>query len=222
MGLFNVAKSKAKDKTVTKSKKATTWVAGSSDEDKKISDSIKELVKINAESKALDAKKMVHVTAVSKYAERNFISDFCDAGVMPDTPMKVVNADGDSVTYVVQDRSGQYDLKEEQIMALNAILGEETTQSLLYTEHKFSFNRVVMAIPGVAEVVEKALDNALKKLVRDEVIDAETADTLVEASEKTAFKPKMLDRAALLVGGDKTRLKMLLDAMASSCCRYIK
>jgi hypothetical protein len=222
MGLFNAAKNKAKDKTASKSKKSTTWFAGSSTEDQKISDSIKELAKINADSKALEAKKRVHAAVVLGYAERNFISDFSDQGVLPDTPMKVVNADGDSVTYVVQDRSGQYALKPEQIEALKAVLGEEVAESLIYTEHQFSFSRSVMAIPGVAEAVEKALESAIKKLVRDQVIDAEAADALIELNEKTALKPNTLDRASMLVGGDKTRLKMLLDAMASSCCRYIK
>jgi hypothetical protein len=223
MGLFKTAKEKAQSKVGgAKAKKSTTWVAGSTPEDQKVSDSIKMLASINAESKALEAKKRVHAALVVGYAERNFISDFSDMGVLPDTPMKVVNADGDSVTYVVQDRSGQYDLKPEQIEALTQILGEDVVENLLYTEHKFSFNREIMAIPGVAEAVEKALMSALKKLVSSKVIDEEAAGQLIEANEKTAFKPHTLDRAAVLVGGDKTRLKMFIDAMGSSCCRYIK
>lgn len=222
MGLLSKAKDKAKTKkTSAKPKKSTTWSVGDPDGDK-VAKSLKELCQINADMKALEAKKNIHAKIVAQCADSNFVNDFCELGVLPDTPMKVVNGNGDAVTYVVQDRGGQYNLKDEQIEALNQILGEDAVQDLLYTQHTIKFSRTVMALPGVTEEIDKALTSAVKRMVKNGVLDEDTADELVDVDEKTAFKPGTLDRAATLVGRDKTRLRAFLDAMGSSCCRYVK
>lgn len=220
MGLFAKAKDKKKA-TPSKPKKNTTWSVGDPEGDK-VGKSVKELVRISGEMKALNSKMGVHKQIVAKYADQSFVRDFADLGVMPDTPMKVVNTDGDTVTYVVQDRGGQHKLKDDQIETLEQVLGEDVVEDLLYTETTIKFNRSVMALPGVSEAVEKALESAIKRMVKNEVIDEETADELVEVDEKTAFKPGTLDRAATLTGRDQTRLSAMLDAMGSSCCRYVK
>lgn len=222
MSLLSKAKDKAKAGiTQAKPKRNTTWTAGDPNGDR-VAASLKELAQINADLKALEAKKKIHAGIVGSYAEQNFINDFCELGVLPDTPMKVVDNEGNSVTYVVQDRGGQYKLQEVQIQVLKEVLGEDAAESLLYTQHTFSFSRSIMAIPGVADAVDKALTATVRKLVKDEVLTEEAGDELLVVDEKIAFKPGTLDRAASLVGRDKTRLKAFLDAMGSSCCRYIK
>jgi hypothetical protein len=60
------------------------------------------------------------------------------------------------------------------------------------------------------------------KLVKDEKLTPEQADELITAKQKTSFKPGTLDRAATIVGRDTTKLAAFLDAMGSSCTRYIK
>lgn len=221
MSLLNKAKNRAKSDVKKAVKKATSWLVGDPEGDK-VAKSVKELVRISNEVKAKKSQMAIHTGVVSKYAKSAFVEHFAENGVMPETPMKVVNADGDSVTYIVQDRSGQYNLKQEQIEAMNQILGEDVVDDLLYNEVTFSLNREVMAIPGVTEAVDKALSTAVRKLVKDEVIDGDQADELVDVSEKLAFKPKMLQRAATLTGNDKTRLLQFLNAMGSSCTMYTK
>lgn len=221
-GLFAKAKDKAKASAgTTKPKKNTTWAVGDPQGDA-VGKSLQELTKINAEMKALEAKKKIHANVVGNYAEQAFIRDFSELGVLPDTPMRVVNSEGDAVTYVVQDRGGQYKLKDEQIEMLEQILGEDAVPDLLYTQTTIGFNRYVMAIPGVSEEIEGAIMKAVKSLIKKQVIDEDTADDLITVDEKTAFKPGTLDRAATLVGRDQTRLKQFIDAMGSSCCRYVK
>lgn len=219
--LFAKTKEKAAKTAAAPKKKATTWTVGDPNGDV-VGKSIKELVKIDADMKALEAKAGIHKQVVQNYAHKQFVGSFADAGVLPDTPMRVTNSDGDTVTYVVQDRSGQYQVKDAQIEALNDILGADVVPGLVYTETTFSFNRDVMAIPGVSEVVERALEAAIKKLIKDEVVSEQVAENLLSVNEKTAFKSGILERAALLTGNDVTRLDAMLDALGSSCCRYVK
>ena len=222
MGLFAKAAQKNKTATASKPKSGRTWVVGTDEEKKKVADAVGELVKISSEMKALKSKENIFKGVVSKYAEDCFISDFADVGVRPDTPMKVANSEGSSVSYVVQDRGGQYNLKDDQIEALSEILGPDAAQDLLYTETTIQFSRHIMAIPGVADEVERALESAVKRLMKAEVLTGDAADELIEVNQKTAFKPGTLDRAATLVGQNKTRLKQFIKAMGSSCCRYVK
>lgn len=220
MGLFAKAAAK-KDSAPKAAKKSTTWAVGDA-QGERVGLSVKELVLISGQMKALEAKKSLHSQVVSKFANQRFVGDFAALGVMPETPMKVVNGDGDSVTFVVQDRGSQYALKDEQVEALEAVLGVDATADLIYDETTIQFNRSVMAVPGVSEAIEAALEKAISGLVKKGVLDGDTADELVEAKVKRALKPGTLDRAASLVGNDQTRLAAFIDAMGSGCTRYIK
>lgn len=220
MGLFAAAKSKTAA-PATKASKSTTWVVGDPQGDQ-VGKAIHELVALTAQEKAIAAKKKLFATVVAKHASTSYVRDFCSMGVSPETPMVVQNADGEKVTYVVQDRGGQYNVKDEQIDAMKQLLGEDLANSLLYTEVTFGFDRTIFAVPGVSEVIERALESAVKKLVKDEVLTGDQADELITAQQKTSFKPGTLDRAAEFCGRDTTKLTQFLDAMGSSCTRYIK
>lgn len=220
MGLFAAAAAK-KSAVESKSKKCTNWVVGDPD-GSAVALSLKELVSISNQMKALEAKLSIHKNIVLKNAKSNFIRDFAANGVMPQSPMKVVNADGDSCTFVVQDRSGQYGLKEDQVDSLNGLLGDDLVGELVYDETTIKFNRGVMALPGVSEVVERALESAIGELVENELLPADVAGDLVEVDVKRALKPGTVDRAASIVGNNQVKLGAFLDAVGSSCVQYIK
>lgn len=222
MGLFN----KAAEKSVinaksAKPKKNTTWVVGDPKGDA-VGKAIHELVELTAQEKAISAKKKLFATIVMKHAKTNHIADFCDLGVAPDTPMQIQNSDGEKVTFVVQDRGGQYDVKEDQQSALIQLLGQDAAESLLYTETTLGFDRTILGIDGVSGAIEKALERVVTKLVKDGVVTADQADELITAKQKTSFKPGTLGRAAAIVGSDTTKLAAFLDAMGSGCTRYVK
>jgi hypothetical protein len=222
MGLFAKAAEKSAASTKSsKPKKNTTWVVGDPEGDA-VAKAVHELVELTAQEKALAAKKKLQATIVLKVAKTNHVRDFCDLGVPPDTPMLVQNSDGEKVTFIVQDRGGQYNVKPEQIEAMQQLLGEDAANDLLYTETTLGFDRTILGIPGVGEAIEKALERVVTKLVKDEKLTPEQADELITAKQKTSFKPGTLDRAATIVGRDTTKLAAFLDAMGSSCTRYIK
>lgn len=222
MGLFAKAQaSKVADSP--KKPKGTAWIAGDPNGDA-VAKSVKELVKLSAEAKAVEAKMGIHKTIVKKFAEERFIGTHVAEGVGPDTPMVIQTMDGEKVTYVVQDRSSQYAVKDDQKDALAQLVGVDAAADLLYDEVSFGFNRIIMSLPGVQDVVEKALEGAIKKLTTGPkpVLSAEQAEALIEAEQKTAFKPGTLNRLTQIVGRDANRVKQLLEIMGSSATRYIK
>lgn len=217
MSVFGKAKSKVVEKPVTK--KGTSWVV-SSEQD--VSAAVTTLVQLEAESKAIEAKMGLAKTLVKKYAGDKFIAQFATEGVKPATPMTIQNSDGHSVTYVVQDRGSQYDVKEEQKEALAAILGPDAVDPLLYDETTFSFSRVLLMDDRVMSVIDDALTAAKKKLVKTGVITEEQGDELIVAKTKVSFRPNTLDRLAEICGRDTVKMDEFLDAAGSSFTRYVK
>ncbi len=195
-GLFSRAAAK-KEVAPKVAKKETVWRVGAGipegQDEEQVSASIHELIQLAAESKTVEAKMNVHKGIVKDYAESRWVNDYVELGVPPATPTVVVNKDGEKVTLVVQDRSGQYDVKANQKDALISLLGADAATDLLYTEVSFGFNRDVMAIPGVQEVVEKALENAIAKLTDDSkgkaVLRADQAEQFSWLSDGGDFTP---------------------------------
>lgn len=218
-GLFGKAKAGAAAAAPKKAKKETVWLvpAGS-----KEAVAVTELVKLTREAKSVEAKMGVFKGHLKSYGEENYVNEFVKMGVSPETPMNIQTPEGDKVTFVVQDRSSQYGVKEDQINALNDLLGEDATKEMLYEETTFGFNRDLLSLPGVMEIVEKSLEGAVKKLVDGGVLNEEQVGGLLDVKVKQAFKPGTLDRLVLVAGKDTTKVAQLLEIMGSSATRYVK
>ncbi len=221
-GLFTKAKDKAATKSPAKSKKETTWLVGDTDETKKLGVAVTELVKLNRESKTIEAKMGVFKSILKDFGETNYVKGYVALEVPPETPMNIQNSEGEKVTFVIQDRSSQYGVKDDQREALVELLGEDKTGELLYEETTFGFSREVLALPGVMAIVEKALESASKKLVEQGVVNQEVVDGLLEVKTKTAFKPGTLDKLVMICGRDVPRVSAFLEIMGSSATRYVK
>lgn len=224
MGLFaKAAAAKQEKQGVAKKtkKKRTTWLVGDPASEK-VAESVHELTQLSADKKAIDAKMKVHKAVVLPYAEAQFFSTYADAGVFPETPMIVQNASGEKATLVVQDRSAQYGVKPEQEEELAELLGADAANDLFYEETTIQFNRDVLAVEGVSEAVEKSLERALTKLVKDGVLDEEQAAELIDPVVKKTFKPGTLQRLAVICGRDTQKMEEFTDAMGSSCTKYVK
>lgn len=219
MSLFAKAKAKTADKPVVK--KGTRWLANT-DDTQAVSHAVSEMVKLSAEQKATEAKISLHKDTVKGYAFDKFIQQFAGDGVLPPTPMTVQNSAGHSVTYVVQDRGGQYKVTEEQQEALGDILGPDAVKGLLYEETTYSFSRVLLMNPDVMDAIDKALESAKNKLVRAGTLSEEEASELIVAESKTSFRPGTLERLATICGQDTVKMSAFLDAAGSSFTRYVK
>jgi hypothetical protein len=229
-GLFTKATEKAAEKKpAAKRAKGTAWEVGQTTEGMAVCTAVEELVKLDAKKKELDAQMKVRKGVVHRFAAAQHIADFAENGLPPDTPMKVMTAKGETVTFVVQDRSGQYKVSAEQEGALADLLGEDAAQSLLYTETSIGFERSILAKEGVGEAVEAALESAIAGLVEAGTLSEDQAGELIQASQKTSFKPGTMDRMAEICGQGATtseekenRMTQFADIAGSSCTRYVK
>ncbi len=221
-GLFAKAKAGAAVAAPKATKKATVWLVGDKPETAKLGVAVKELVQLAQQAKAVEAKTGVFKAALKDHGEHEYVDDYVRVGVEPETPMVIQNTDGDKVTFVVQDRSSQYGVKPDQKAALAELLGEDRAAEMLYEETTFGFNRDVMALPGVQEIVEKALESAVRKLVSEKVLTEEQVELLLDVKTKEALKPGTLGRLVLLCGRDTVKVGQLLEILGSSATRYIK
>ena len=227
MGLFAKAAAKVQSEVGggKKKKASTTWLVGTKKDDaqqQRLHDAVHQLVTLAGEAKTIEAKMKVHKSTVFEYANDRFFQTYAAGECFPETPMQVQNGDGEKVTFVVQDRAGQYAVKDEQIEQLIAILGEDAAKALVFEETKIGFNRDVLALPGVTEAVEKALERAISKLVAEETITAEQAEALIQADLKRSFRGDIPQRLVQICGTDTTKMAAVVDALGSSCVRYIK
>ena len=136
--------------------------------------------------------------------------------------MKVQTSNGEACTLVVQDRSAQYGVKADQEEALEELLGADAVDDLLYEETRIAFDRDVLAIEGVSEIVEAALERAISKLMREEVLTEEQAGALIDPIVKKTFKPGTLQRLPLICGRNTSKMEEFVDVMGSSCVKYVK
>jgi hypothetical protein len=220
-GLFAKAAAKAADKAAAKpKKKETVWAVGPADAG--LGKAVKDYVRIENEIKALETKANVLKGLIKDEGSSRFVQDYAELGVHPETPMRLMNDEGESATFVVQDRGSQYGLKEGQIEQLIGLLGEDAAKNEIYEETTFAFNREVLAVPGVLEEIGKALERAQKKLVESEVLKEEQAELLLDAKTKTAFKPGVLQRLGMICGRDVVRMESFLEIAGSSITRYAK
>lgn len=221
-GLFNKAKTQAAVKSTAPARKATVWLVGTAPGTERLGVAVKELVALSQQAKAIEAKTGLFKGLLKEHGESEYVDDYVRLGVEPETPMVIQNTDGEKVTFVIQDRSAQYGVKEDQKAALVELLGEDAAGNLLYEETSFGFNRDVLALPGVQEIVEKALESAIRKLTAEGVLTEEQTELLLDVKVKEAFKPGTLGRLVNLCGKDTVKVKQLLEILGSSATRYIK
>jgi hypothetical protein len=218
MSVFAKAAAKKEKDTATKAKKQTVWLVGGDD---KVAKAIHELVGLAAQAKAIEAKSKIFKTLVLNHAKDQYYTQYANLGVSPETPMKVQNSEGEAVTFVVQERS-QYGVKDESVDALTQILGEEGASELIYEETVFGFNREILAVPGVMEVLGSHIEAAMRDLVESGVLGEDKAGELLDAETKRSFRPGILQRLGLIAGKSAQRIRQICDAMGSSCVQYVK
>jgi hypothetical protein len=214
------AKAAIKADAPKKVKKETIWNVGNPDEDK-VAASVHNLAELNAQKKTIDAKMKVHKTVVLSHAQSTFYEQYADLGVFPETPMKLQNRDGESVTFVVQERN-QYPVKDESVAALRQLLGEDGAAELVYEEQIFGFDRSILAKDGVMEILGKHLEAAEAELAETGTLTEEENANLLDCDVKRSYRPGVLQRLALIAGKNSSKMRQVCEALGSGCVQYVK
>ena len=213
-------------------------------ESKLLNEAVHEILEAAEEEKKAKNKGVLAKGKVGKWTFGEVVKTTAGLGVLPPTPVTVVNHNGESVTYVMQDKSQQNPLKQEQVELFGAIMGEEGAQNIIHEKTVYSFNPEVMeqaaydakataaarkANPDAAPVYsqsESVLD-VIMELVSEAIVGCnkltdEQKEGLIASKTGYHLRPNTLARVAELCGGDVTRIEQFMEAAGSGCVRYIK
>ena len=223
VNLFAKAAQAAPPVTTGKAKKETVWrVDGRADDEaKRLENAIHTVCITQTEMAALKNKDKVAKGILAAYAEDRYVDDYARLGIGPETPMTLSNSEGESVTYVVQDRSTNTAVSDEQAEQLKELLGEDAAAEVIIEKQVFSFDPNVLT-PELLGPVGAALGEAITKLVSDGTLTAEQAGKLLKCEPERRFSPGIVDRLAIHAGRDRNRIQAMLHIMGASCTRYIK
>jgi len=115
---------------------------------------VPEVAKAKADEKAAKNRGNAAKGLLGKFALPRFASEYATLGEMPPGPVTIVNHDGQSVTYVIQDKSQQNSLDDDQVAKLVALVGEEGVESITHEKEVYFFSSSTLAeqAAGVAAV----------------------------------------------------------------------
>lgn len=223
------AKTAAKKDTVApkKSRKETVWRVGQDQNQAKLAEAVGKVNFYHAEAKKAESAASVYKSILKNAAEENYLRDFATSGIPPETPMKFVNDNGESCTFVVQDRTGV--VKPEVRAALEDVLGEDAVTNIVTERIVFSFDPVIMDSEcagdnnrKVQDVLGERLGALLSELTSEGLISAEQAESLLTAKQECHFRPNILDRMADICGKSVPTMRGFISAIGSGITQYIK
>lgn len=179
-----------------------------------------------AEEKTAKNKGALAKTRLLAYGQSKVVELYAKLGVAPTTPVNLVNHNGESVTYVMADKSQQNPIGPEQVELLKGILGDDGAAKVINQRTIFSFDPATMdeqaandktktVFDIVCEIVSTALTN-------DPRLSDEQKGALIKSTAKTYLQPNTLDRLAELCGADASRIGQFYDAAGTACVRSIK
>jgi hypothetical protein len=191
-----------------------------------LNNSVTDAIEAGAEEKAAKNKGSLAKGRLANFAMSRIVELYANLGVAPPTPLSIVNHNGESVTYIMADKSQQNPLQLEQVELLNEILGEDGAAKIVHEKTTIFFNNSTMeqqaanaADKTVYEVVCEIVSTALSNECR--LSDSQKA-SLIQSTVKTFLRPNTINRAAELCGADAARIGQFFDAVGTACVRSIK
>lgn len=207
--------------------RSTVWVLSNSDEHKLLGKALAEVVKCDAQAKKLEMRSALAKSQLKEYCYQRWTEDFALRGWQPPAPVKLVNSAGQSVTYVIQDKTGSASLGESDYSDLVAALGRKRALAATSEKRRVYFDPNVLdqeSLDGrtVGEAVEEQLALLADDLVIAKSISPEQAKSLFVVAKTRAFVPGFLSRLPSFCDFSADKLRVALEMIGSAVVRYIK
>jgi hypothetical protein len=191
-----------------------------------LNQAVTDAIVASAEEKAAKTKGTLAKTRLMTYAQGEVVKMNAKLGVLPPTPVSVVNHNGEAITYVMADKSQQNAISVEQVAVLENLLGVDGAAKIVEKRTTVSFNFETMAQEAanakgktVFDIVAEVVSGAL---MADPRLSEDQKESLLLSAEKTFIRIGVVDRAAELCGSDAPRIATFFDAIGSACVRYVK
>lgn len=191
-----------------------------------LNQAITNAIEAKADEEAAKVKGTLAKGKIMTYAQGEVVKLYAKLGVPPETPVSVVNHNGESVTYVMADKSQQNPMGAEQVALLETLLGADAAAKIIQKRTIVSFNFKTMDEQAANEksktvfsVVAEVVSNAL---MSDPRLSIEQKESLIESVEKTYLQVGTLQRIAELCGSDAKKIGQFYEAIGSACVRSLK
>jgi hypothetical protein len=186
---------------------------------------VTEALEASQEEKTAKNKGNLAKGKLAKYAQGELVKTIAKLGVMPPTPVEVVNHNGESVTYVVQNKAGQNPISGEQIELLQQEFGAELCALMTEQRETYAFNPETMAEAtpdGKNTVQDVVFEIVSAALVECKRLSDEQKANIIAATTKSFLRETTLPRVAELCGADANRIDKFFEFAGSTVVRYVK
>lgn len=228
--MFARAKKTDVAKTTTKTKGTVFALPKDLDEDgalrgtsKNQNEAITTVIGAKGEEKTAVSKGKLAKGILNPWTLTRWCTEYARLGVMPPTPVSVVNHVGETLTYVVQDKTQQNTLNDEQVELLEGLLGEDAATVAVEEATVYGFNKDTMAEPAGDVTVEDVVFELVSEvLMNDPRLSDDQKASLIDSDTVKRLRPGMLGRLAEITGADATKIEQVIEAIGSGSPHYLK
>lgn len=159
------------------------------------------------------AKECILAFALDKYFEK-----FAESQTKPDNIFQFAGQK-EKVSLTVQDKGGdkRYKIKDPQVNALKAIIGEGATDEILEDQVEYKFNNKILEKEGVMD----RLIGCMNQMAKDGLISEKDVSNMIDIKDFRTAKKGTLSRLATLCQ-NKDQMFETFSALGSSVSAYIK
>lgn len=199
-----------------------------------LNNSVTEVITAKKEESVAKNKGNIAKGHLKTWMFNKYTQEWAANGMMPETPVSLANHLGESLTYVVVDKTQQYTLGTEQVELLEQTVGADTVKLFVETVDIYGFDPATMGapageIPASASADEIAMMPTVQDVIFEIVSEAISKETRLTDEQKAALitravvtrvKSGYLARLAEFVGAKAEMIGQVLEIIGSGCTRY--
>jgi hypothetical protein len=223
--MFKNATAPAKEEAAPK---GTTWTVDILD----LAEAVRQVNLLAAEIVRTTTLFKENTAAVKTYAEKRWLAHWASFRQQPETPVKVTTKAGDSVAFVVADKTRGFAPNAKMIAELGDLVGAVTLDGHLNPAVTYSFNDEVLALEAkdpmtsrkstIMAMIARRINPLLEELVNSGQITRSQADALVSAEQVRVFDASFVAELPELCNRDPVRLGAAVTALGGAIVRFIK
>jgi hypothetical protein len=206
----------------------TEIVLGKKKGDLVVAKALREYLASTRKAKEFERKADKAKAIVREFANVCWL-DIYSRGLLPQMPFKVITAKGESVGFVVQDKTAGAKLTPEAEQELTAIIGGEAMPTVVGDEISLQLDHATMneMAPGpeklrVGDVLAARLGSLRYELAAEGLLTQEQAGRIFQSRPVRVLKPSLLGRLPGLVAGSAEKIAEVLSVLSGSVVRFIR
>lgn len=205
----------------------TTWTLAKTGEQGKLAKAIQDFHQFEREAKEAKLKADLAKSHLLSYCEHRWLEEVASTGDGLPTPIKLCNAAGQSVTFVIADKTGSTSLDNSQYGALVGVIGKNCARAGTRERKRIYFDGNTLdqsTLDGrvVYDAVEEFLSLMVDDMVIAHVLTAEQSKSLYAVKKTRTFTSDFMAYLPGFCNLDVDKLRVAIAAIGSALVRYIK